>query len=97
MVDRLMPMEHYRPTIGSKKAGYYRGYYCGRCGAGGLAMYGNKKHGSGICLTNPLMVARLNEANTEEAETKRQFVRSLQRGKGDNKSPRRYDDGSKIE
>lgn len=85
-----MPAEHYRPKVGSKKAGYYQGYYCGRCGAPGLAMQGNRKHGSGVCIANPFMVAKLNEANTVEAETKRKFVRSLQKGQGEHKSPRRY-------
>ena len=85
-----MPAEHYRPTIGSKKAGYYQGYYCGRCGAPGLAMQGNRRHGSGVCLSNPLMVKKLVEANTVEAETKRQFKRALKNGKGDHSSPRRY-------
>ena len=85
-----MPAEHYRPKIGNKKAGYYQGYYCGRCGAPGLAMQGNRKHGSGVCLSNPLMVKKLSEANTVEAETKRKFVRGLQKGKGEHGSPRRY-------
>lgn len=85
-----MPAEHYRPEIGDKKAGYYQGYYCSRCGAPGMAMQGNRKHGTGICLSNPLMVAKLVEANTKEAETKRIFVRGLQTGKGDHSSPRHY-------
>jgi len=85
-----MPAEHYRPTIGSKKAGYYQGYYCSRCGAPGMSMQGNRRHGSGVCLSNPLMVAKLDEANTAEAETKRQFKRALKTGKGDHSSPRRY-------
>ena len=74
-------MEHYRPKIGNKKGGYYQGYYCGRCGAPGLPMVGGRsKHGSGICLSNPKMVAILNEANTVEAERKRVFKRKLQYG-----------------
>lgn len=85
-----MPAEHYRPKIGTKKAGYYQGYYCGRCGAPGLAEQGNRKHGSGVCLSNPFMVKKLEEANTEEAETKRQFKRALKNGQGNLKSPRRY-------
>lgn len=85
-----MPAEHYRPTVGSKKSGYYQGYYCTRCGAPGMGMQGNRRHGRGVCLSNPLMVAKLVEANTKEAETKRQFIRGLKKGKGDNKSPRRY-------
>ena len=85
-----MPAEHYRPKIGNKKAGYYQGYYCLRCGKGGLAMYGGRDHGSGVCLSNPMMVKMLNDANTVEAETKRQFKRALKNGKGDHKSPRRY-------
>ena len=92
MVDglRLMPAEHYRPKIGITKAGYYQGYYCSRCGAPGLSMQGNRKHGSGVCLSNPMIVKKLDEANTVDAETKRQFVKGLQHGKGNNKSPRHY-------
>jgi hypothetical protein len=91
-----MPAEHYRPEIGDKKAGYYQGYYCGRCGAPGLSMmgrctgYNTNYEKSGVCISNPLMVAKLSEANTVEAETKRKFVRSLHKGKGDHSSPRRY-------
>ena len=91
-----MPMEHYRPTIGSKKSGYYQGYYCGRCGAPGLSMmgrctgYNTNYEKSGVCIANPLMVKKLVEANTVKAETKRKFVRSLQKGQGDHSSPRRY-------
>jgi len=74
-------MEHYRPKIGNKKAGYYQGYYCGRCGAPGLPMMGGRsKHGSGICLSNPKMVALLNKLNTVEAERKRVFKRKLEHG-----------------
>ena len=75
-----MPAEHYRPKIGNKKAGYYQGYYCIRCGAPGLSMYDSHRHGSGICLSNPKLVEMLNEANTEEAEKKRQFIRKLENG-----------------
>ena len=74
-------MEHYRPKIGNKKAGYYQGYYCGRCGASGLPMMGGRsKHGSGVCLSNPLIVEKLNELNTVEAERKRVFKRKLEHG-----------------
>ncbi len=73
-----MSMEHYRPQIGDRKAGYYQGYYCGRCGAPGLSMYGSAKHGSGICLSNPKMVKILTEANSEEEENKREFKRKLE-------------------
>lgn len=76
-----MPTEHYRPTVGGKKAGYYQGYYCLRCGAPGLSMYGGRNHGSGVCLANPIMVKKLNEANTVEAETKRKFISILQNGR----------------
>ncbi len=77
--------EHYRPALGKGKhqGGYAQGYYCLRCGASGLAMQGNRKHGSGICLSNPIMVKILNEANTVEAETKRKFVDGLKHGKPD--------------
>jgi len=89
-----MAAEHYRPKIGNKKGGYYQGYYCGRCGAPGLSMMGRctgyNNDRSGVCLSNPFMVKKLQEANTEEAETKRQFKRALKKGKGDHKSPRRY-------
>lgn len=75
--------EHYRPKIGYIRAGYYQGYYCSRCGAPGVSLQGRRDHGlgGGICLANPIMVAKLNEANTIEAETKRQFVRGLKKGK----------------
>jgi len=73
-------MEHYRPKIGWQPAGYYQGYYCGRCGVPGQSMIGNRKHGSGICLSNPMMVKKLNEVNTEEAETKRKFIHGLKKG-----------------
>ena len=76
-------MEHFRPKLGNKNGGYYQGYYCGRCGAPGLAMMGNRKHGSGVCLSNPIMVAKLAEANTPEEEAKRVFVRNLKRGKSE--------------
>lgn len=78
-----MPTEHYRPKIGNKKGGYYQGYYCSRCGAPGVSMQGRRDHGigGGICLLNPLIVKKLKEANTVEAETKRQFIRSLKKGK----------------
>ena len=79
-----MPAEHYRPRLGNKKGGYYQGYYCGRCGAPGLSMQGNRKHGSGVCLSNPFMVAKLNEDNTVEEEKKRQFKRALKSGKPSN-------------
>lgn len=80
-----MPMEHYRPRLGNKKGGYYQGYYCGRCGAPGLSMmgrctgYNNGK--SGVCIDNSIMVKKLNEANTVEAEQKRKFKRALKHGK----------------
>jgi len=76
-----MPAEHYRPRTGNVKGGYYQGYYCGRCGAPGLAEQGNRKHGSGVCLANPLMVQRLQEANTIQAEKKRKYKRALKHGK----------------
>lgn len=82
-----MPAEHYRPKLGNKKGGYYQGYYCGRCGAPGLSMmgrctgYNTNYERTGVCIANPLMVAKLNEANTEDAETKRKFVRGLKKGK----------------
>ena len=76
-----MPMTHYRPEIGHQKEGYYQGYYCGRCGAPGVSMYGgtvsSHKTRAGICLPNPKMVAILTELNTAEAEKKREFVRKL--------------------
>lgn len=81
-----MAAEHYRPKLGNKKGGYYQGYYCGRCGAPGLAMQGNRKHGSGVCIANPIMVQKLNEANTVDAETKRQFVKGLKQGKSNKTS-----------
>jgi len=73
--------EHYRPKIGNVRSGYYQGYYCGRCGAPGLSMMGSRKHGSGVCLANPMIVEKLNKANTPEAEKKRQFVHGLKKGK----------------
>lgn len=76
-----MPAEHYRPKVGNLQAGYYQGYFCGRCGAAGMSMQGSRRHGRGVCLSNPLMVKKLIEANTVEAETKRQFIRSLKKGK----------------
>jgi hypothetical protein len=89
--------EHYRPKIGKAKAGYYQGYYCGRCGRPGLSMMGRcSKHtrseekwdyrsgrwidkpiSKGVCIANPTLVAKLAEANTEEAERKRIFKRKL--------------------
>ena len=72
-----MPMEHYRPKIGHKKAGYYQGYFCGRCGAPGLSMYGSRDHGSGICVPNPKIVKILTDANTTDEENKREFKRKL--------------------
>ncbi len=71
-----MSMEHYRPAIDHKKAGYYQGYYCGRCGAPGVSIY-STKHGNGICLANPKMVKILVEANSEDEENKREFTRKL--------------------
>ena len=44
-------------------------------------MQGNRKHGSGVCLSNPMIVNKLNEANTEEAEAKRKFILGLKEGK----------------
>jgi len=79
-------MEHYRPKLANKKGGYYQGYYCGRCGAPGLSMMGSRKHGSGICLSNPKLVKMLEEANTPEAERKRTFVKKLKRGEKKKKS-----------
>lgn len=84
-----MAAEHYRPKLGNKPGGYYQGYYCGRCGAPGLSLMGRCTRAStnyergGVCLSNSLLVKKLNEANTVEAETKRQFVSGLKKGKPD--------------
>lgn len=76
-------MEHYRPKIGNKREGYYRGYYCGRCGAPGRSMIDRvHRTRTGICLSNPKMVGILEELNTPEAEAKREFIKGLKRGKG---------------
>ena len=72
-----MSMEHYRPKIGPRREGYYQGYYCANCGAGGLSMYGSRNHGQGICERNKELVATLHELNTVEAENKREFTRKL--------------------
>lgn len=80
-------MKHYRPKIGSMRAGYYPGYYCLRCGAPGISMMGRCTKKStdykqnGICLSNPKLVAIINAENTVDAENKREFVRILRRGK----------------
>ncbi len=79
-------MEHFRPKIGNRRAGYYQGYYCGRCGAPGLSMMGRCTKGtlgmdhSGVCIPNPKLVLLLQEVNSEEEENKRKFLRSLKHG-----------------
>lgn len=83
-------MEHYRPKMGKRKGGYYQGYYCGRCGAPGLSMMGRctkhtKKNHSGVCIANPELVKKLDEANTVEAERKRVFKRKLVHGESQSK------------
>lgn len=72
-----MSMTHYRPALGSRKEGYYQGYYCGQCGDGGHSMYNTRFHGPGRCAPYPELVATLNELNTTEAENKREFTRKL--------------------
>ena len=53
--------EHMRPE------GLCIGYYCPRCGKGGLNMYGmgDSEHTATIrfCVANPELVAELNELN----------------------------------
>ena len=68
-----MPAEHWRPT------GLSQGYYCGRCGKP-TNMVGTG-HGRDLCIPNPVLVERLNELNTVEAEKKREFLNELKRGK----------------
>lgn len=56
-----MPAEHMRPE------GLSQGYYCLRCGKGGLNMYGmGRDHpgmGNNTCEPNPELVAILRELN----------------------------------
>lgn len=66
--------EHYRPN------GLAQGYFCSRCGAAGLNMYGTG-HGPGQCFPNPVLVDKLRELNSAEAEAKRKFMFELKHGK----------------
>lgn len=68
--------EHYRGD-----GMYGQGYYCSRCGGQGLSMYGGGRHGVDLCRSDPILVSRLNELNTYEAEQKRKFLYSLKHGK----------------
>jgi len=52
-----MAAEHIRPD-----GGLYHGYYCLRCGAGGVNMYATG-HGPDLCEPNPELVASLNQIN----------------------------------
>ena len=53
----IMGMEHYRPN-----GGLSQGYFCSRCGAAGMNMYGTG-HGEGKCEPNPELVKQLQAAN----------------------------------
>jgi len=57
-------MEHRRPD------GLYQGYFCGRCGAPGLNMYGmgvgHNGNGEKTCKPNPELVKILLDLNKTE-------------------------------
>lgn len=50
-------MEHYRPN-----GNLSQGYFCSRCGAAGMNMYGTG-HGVGKCESNGELVIALQKAN----------------------------------
>lgn len=50
-----MPAEHYRLNADGKR-GLYHGYFCAKCGAGGMSMYG---HDTDKCESNPELVKEL--------------------------------------
>ena len=52
-----MGMEHRRPN-----GGLSQGYFCSRCGAAGMNMYGTG-HGVGKCESNGKLVKQLMAAN----------------------------------
>lgn len=51
-----MSMEHL-----NEKGELCQGYYCGKCGKGGLSMYGHSK--MDVCEPNPEKVKKMNEMN----------------------------------
>jgi len=62
-------MEHYRPS-----GHLEQGYFCCRCGAAGINMYGTG-HGEGLCEHNQKLVGQLHRANPRSPEKPR-FIRT---------------------